>query len=224
MRTQPRQGEIPFAMDADGKLYATNPADLKKIEALPFPRTGQQDRRAATGGDTEKLGPCNAEGFAVGLDVRNCPADRRQAGRSSPHDRAEYGLRIGRCRARSRRDHPAIEQNDPQPFRPDERSGKSGPRRPFGPRSGCFKRRIRHARPGIQSHGAGPQRESEAPGRTGAHAQRAGDVPQDPGRAAAAADRSAPGPSRSKASPFPPRKWAATFSTISRCPAGPWRC
>ena len=42
MRTQPRQGEIPFAVDADGKLYATNPADLKKIEALPFPRTGSK--------------------------------------------------------------------------------------------------------------------------------------------------------------------------------------
>ena len=42
MRTQPRQGEIPFAMDANGKLYATNPADLKKIEALPFPRTGSK--------------------------------------------------------------------------------------------------------------------------------------------------------------------------------------
>ncbi len=40
MRTQPRQGEIPFAMDADGKLYATNPTDLKKIESLPLPRTG----------------------------------------------------------------------------------------------------------------------------------------------------------------------------------------
>ena len=40
MRTQPRQSEIPFAMDADGKLYATNPEDLKKIDSLPFPRTG----------------------------------------------------------------------------------------------------------------------------------------------------------------------------------------
>ena len=42
MRTQPRQGEIPFAMNSDGKLYATNPADLKKIEALPFPRTANK--------------------------------------------------------------------------------------------------------------------------------------------------------------------------------------
>ena len=42
MRTQRRQGEIPFAMDADGKLHAINPADLKKIEALPFPRTGSK--------------------------------------------------------------------------------------------------------------------------------------------------------------------------------------
>ena len=42
MRTQRRQGEIPFAMDADGKLHATNPADLKKIEVLPFPRTGSK--------------------------------------------------------------------------------------------------------------------------------------------------------------------------------------
>jgi hypothetical protein len=40
MRTQPRQSEIPFAVDADGKLYATNPADLKKIQALPLPRAG----------------------------------------------------------------------------------------------------------------------------------------------------------------------------------------
>jgi serine phosphatase RsbU (regulator of sigma subunit) len=42
MRTQPRQGEIPFAIDADGKLHATNPADLKKIQALPLPRTGSK--------------------------------------------------------------------------------------------------------------------------------------------------------------------------------------
>jgi serine phosphatase RsbU (regulator of sigma subunit) len=38
MRTQPRQGEIPFAIDKDGKLYATNPQDLHKIEALPLPK------------------------------------------------------------------------------------------------------------------------------------------------------------------------------------------
>ena len=42
MRTQPRQGEIPFAIDADGKLHATNSADLKKIQALPLPRTGNK--------------------------------------------------------------------------------------------------------------------------------------------------------------------------------------
>lgn len=40
MKTQPRQGEIPFAIDAEGKSYATNPNDLKKIQALPLPRQG----------------------------------------------------------------------------------------------------------------------------------------------------------------------------------------
>jgi len=39
MRTQPRQGEIPFAIDKDGKLYATNPSDLKKVQSLPLPKT-----------------------------------------------------------------------------------------------------------------------------------------------------------------------------------------
>jgi serine phosphatase RsbU (regulator of sigma subunit) len=34
MRTQPRQGEIPFAIDSKGKIYATNPNDLKKIQDL----------------------------------------------------------------------------------------------------------------------------------------------------------------------------------------------
>lgn len=38
LRTQPRQGEIPFAVDADGKLHATNPNDQKKIESLPILR------------------------------------------------------------------------------------------------------------------------------------------------------------------------------------------
>jgi len=42
MRTQPRQGEIPFAMDAKGKLYATNPKDLEKINALPIPKTANK--------------------------------------------------------------------------------------------------------------------------------------------------------------------------------------
>ncbi|MBN1570558.1 MAG: SpoIIE family protein phosphatase [Acidobacteria bacterium] len=39
MRTQPRQGEIPFAIDANGKVYATNPNDLNKIQALPVQKT-----------------------------------------------------------------------------------------------------------------------------------------------------------------------------------------
>ena len=39
-RTQPRQGEIPFAIDADGKLYATNPSDLEKLKILPIPKQG----------------------------------------------------------------------------------------------------------------------------------------------------------------------------------------
>jgi serine phosphatase RsbU (regulator of sigma subunit) len=38
-RTQPRQGEIPFAVDKDGKLYATNANDLKKVQSLPLPKT-----------------------------------------------------------------------------------------------------------------------------------------------------------------------------------------
>ena len=42
MRTEPKQGEIPFAMDKDGKLYATNPNDLKKIKALSPVRPGSK--------------------------------------------------------------------------------------------------------------------------------------------------------------------------------------
>jgi hypothetical protein len=42
MRTQPRQGEIPFAIDAGGNPHATNPADLQKILALPLPRAGNK--------------------------------------------------------------------------------------------------------------------------------------------------------------------------------------
>jgi serine phosphatase RsbU (regulator of sigma subunit) len=42
MRTQPRQGEIPFAIDASGKPKATNPNDLKKIQALPLSRPGNK--------------------------------------------------------------------------------------------------------------------------------------------------------------------------------------
>ncbi len=41
-RTQRKQGEIPFAMDSEGKLYPADPADLPKIEALPLPRAGNQ--------------------------------------------------------------------------------------------------------------------------------------------------------------------------------------
>ena len=41
-RTQPRQGEIPFAVDGEGKLYATNAADLEKIQKLPIPETGNK--------------------------------------------------------------------------------------------------------------------------------------------------------------------------------------
>lgn len=41
-RTEPRQGEIPFARDADGQLYTTNPDDLKKIRSLPFPQAGEK--------------------------------------------------------------------------------------------------------------------------------------------------------------------------------------
>lgn len=41
-RTQPRQGEIPFAMDEKGKPYAINPGDLKKIQTLPLPPPGNK--------------------------------------------------------------------------------------------------------------------------------------------------------------------------------------
>ncbi len=41
-RTQRKQGEIPFAIDSEGKLYAAEPGDLPKIEALPLPRDGGQ--------------------------------------------------------------------------------------------------------------------------------------------------------------------------------------
>jgi serine phosphatase RsbU (regulator of sigma subunit) len=36
-RTQRTEGEIPFAVDSEGKLHAADPADLPKIEALPLP-------------------------------------------------------------------------------------------------------------------------------------------------------------------------------------------
>jgi serine phosphatase RsbU (regulator of sigma subunit) len=38
MRTQPSQHEIPFAIDSKGELYATNPNDVKKIQALAIPQ------------------------------------------------------------------------------------------------------------------------------------------------------------------------------------------
>ncbi len=41
IRTEPKQGEIPFAIGKDGKLYATNPDDRKKIQALA-PRPGNK--------------------------------------------------------------------------------------------------------------------------------------------------------------------------------------
>jgi serine phosphatase RsbU (regulator of sigma subunit) len=37
-RTQSRQGEIPYAIDAEGKLYTTKSADLQKIKSLPLPK------------------------------------------------------------------------------------------------------------------------------------------------------------------------------------------
>jgi uncharacterized protein YbjQ (UPF0145 family) len=42
MRTQPRQREIPFAIDSKGELYATNPIDMKQIQALAIPRPGNE--------------------------------------------------------------------------------------------------------------------------------------------------------------------------------------
>lgn len=44
-RTQRKRGEIPFAMDSEGKLYAAEPAALPKIEALPIPGTTTQAGR-----------------------------------------------------------------------------------------------------------------------------------------------------------------------------------
>ncbi len=49
-RTERKQGEIPFAVDSDGKLYAADPGDLPKIEALPLPRDGGQAATPANGG------------------------------------------------------------------------------------------------------------------------------------------------------------------------------
>jgi serine phosphatase RsbU (regulator of sigma subunit) len=43
MRTQPRQGEIPFAMDEKGKLYATNATDLDKVKNLSVPKAGAKN-------------------------------------------------------------------------------------------------------------------------------------------------------------------------------------
>jgi serine phosphatase RsbU (regulator of sigma subunit) len=64
-RTQRRQGEIPFAMDANGKLYATNPADLKKIEAIPFPRTGSKT------GDQQQVATLKSWVFVTQKDSRS---------------------------------------------------------------------------------------------------------------------------------------------------------
>ena len=49
MRTQPRQGEIPFAIDTDGKLHATNPNDLKKLQVLAASPGRKQIQYPATG-------------------------------------------------------------------------------------------------------------------------------------------------------------------------------
>jgi serine phosphatase RsbU (regulator of sigma subunit) len=44
MRTQARQGEIPFAIDSKGKIYATNPNDAKTIQSLsPHPPLEKDD-------------------------------------------------------------------------------------------------------------------------------------------------------------------------------------
>ncbi len=199
-------GRNPVCHGCEWEALCHEPGRPEENRGASLPADRKQDRRPATGGNTEKLGSCNAKGFAVGLGVRNCPADRRQAGGSSPHRRAKYGLRIGGGSACSRWDYPPIEQNDPESYCPDKRSGKSGPRESCSPCSSRFERRIRRARSSVQSHGAGPQRESEAPRRAGADAQRAGNVPQDSGRTASPADRSAPGLSKSKVFPFPPRR------------------
>ena len=37
VRTEHKQGEIPFAIDANGSLHTPDPADVIKIETLPLP-------------------------------------------------------------------------------------------------------------------------------------------------------------------------------------------
>jgi serine phosphatase RsbU (regulator of sigma subunit) len=53
MRTQSKQHEIPFAIDSKGELYATNPNDMKQIQALAIPRPGNE------GGTQQKVTTSN---------------------------------------------------------------------------------------------------------------------------------------------------------------------
>ncbi|HSW39635.1 MAG TPA: SpoIIE family protein phosphatase, partial [Acidobacteriota bacterium] len=53
-RTQPKHGEIPFALDKDGKIYAANPNDSKTIEYLSptFPEnTSETPHHISTSGN-----------------------------------------------------------------------------------------------------------------------------------------------------------------------------
>ena len=38
-KTQRNEGEIPFAVDSEGKIHTSDPADMPKIEALPLPQS-----------------------------------------------------------------------------------------------------------------------------------------------------------------------------------------
>jgi serine phosphatase RsbU (regulator of sigma subunit) len=38
-KTQRNEGEIPFAVDSEGKIHTADPADMPKIEALPLPQS-----------------------------------------------------------------------------------------------------------------------------------------------------------------------------------------
>jgi serine phosphatase RsbU (regulator of sigma subunit) len=65
MRTQPRQGEIPFAVGAEGKLYATNPNDLKKIQSLAVPRPENES------GDRQQVATSNNWIFVTRKDSQS---------------------------------------------------------------------------------------------------------------------------------------------------------
>jgi sigma-B regulation protein RsbU (phosphoserine phosphatase) len=48
MRTERKQGEIPFAIDASGTLHTPDPADRAKLEGLPLPYPDKREAAAET--------------------------------------------------------------------------------------------------------------------------------------------------------------------------------